>query len=85
MSIADQKSLAFWRSLPPMYITLREALALPEYSGSNPTGAYPGKRWRRHNGVHDMAFKAAGGVPRWIICEEVPENDKIGRYRPASE
>jgi hypothetical protein len=70
-----------------MRITYAEARSLPEYSATNPTGVTPGKRWRRHNGAHDMSFQRAGGVPRWMICtyEEIPGDDKFvrnGQYRP---
>ena len=87
MRTVDEDSREFWRGLPPMQITYAEAKALPEYSASNPTGVQPGKRWRRHNGVHDTHFKKQGGIPRWIIrtYEEVTGNDKIvanNWYRP---
>jgi hypothetical protein len=82
----DAESRKFWRSLPPLRITYAEALAVPEYSASNPTGVTPGKRWRRENGAFDHEFKAAGGRPRWMICtyEEIPGDAKYvknGRYR----
>lgn len=86
MPTPSNEGLAFWRSLPPMRITMKEAVALPEYSASNPTGVTVGKRWRRHNGVHDMEFFHRGGIPRWMICtyEEIPGDTKYvrnGRYR----
>jgi hypothetical protein len=82
----DEAALLYWRKLPPFRIHMRDALKLPEYSATNPTGVYPGKRWRRHNGVHDMRFIANGGIPRWVICtyEEIPGDDKMvknGYYR----
>jgi hypothetical protein len=82
----DDEHLNWWRSLPTMRITMREAEKLLEYSATNPTGAYPGKRWRRHDGAFDHNAKANGLTPRWIIrtYEEVPGNDKIvrnGQYR----
>ena len=30
---------------------------LAEYSATIPTGVYPGKMWKRHNGVHDPRCK----------------------------
>jgi hypothetical protein len=74
----DERALEYWRSLPPLLITMREALKLPEYSASNPTGVRPGKRWRRENGAFDHAFKREGGKPRWVICayeDAPPERD----------
>lgn len=59
----------WWRALPPLQITLNEALELREYSATNPTGTTIGKRWRRHDGSFDHEFIAAGGMPRWVICE----------------
>jgi hypothetical protein len=41
---------------------------LHEYSGTMPTGVYEGKMWRRHNGIYDRAFLAAGGKPNWTLC-----------------
>jgi hypothetical protein len=41
---------------------------LAEYSASNPTGAYEGKMWRRHDGLFDERFKVRGGVPEWLLC-----------------
>ncbi len=61
-------SLAWWRSLPPMYGTFEELKVLPEYSATNPTGVTLGKTWRRHDGVYDCEFLARGGTPRWVIC-----------------
>jgi hypothetical protein len=37
-------------------------------SASNPTGAYEGKMWKRHDGSFDERFKARGGVPVWLLC-----------------
>jgi hypothetical protein len=41
---------------------------LPEYSASRPTGVYPGKMWKRHDGAHDYEFRARGGKPEWLLC-----------------
>ena len=41
---------------------------LHEYSGTNPTGCYPGKMWRRHDGSFDREFLARGGKPVWMLC-----------------
>lgn len=37
---------------------------LPEYSASLPSGVYPGKCWRRHNGAHDPRCKN----PEWLFA-----------------
>lgn len=42
--------------------------SLREYSATNPTGAYEGKMWRRHDGAFDRGFLAAGGKPEWLLC-----------------
>jgi hypothetical protein len=42
--------------------------ALLEYSGSQPTGAYEGKMWKRNNGACDWEFLAQGGKPEWWLC-----------------
>lgn len=65
----DSVALEYWRSLPPLQITMQAALKLGEYSATNPSGVVPGKRWRRENGAFDHTFKARGGTPRWVICE----------------
>lgn len=61
--------------LPILKLTPAEFLALPEYSASVPTGTTIGKRWRRLNGAHDMAYKRAGGKCEWMIgaYEEHPD------------
>jgi hypothetical protein len=41
---------------------------LKEYSATQPTGAYEGKMWKRHNGVFDHEFLARGGKPTWLLC-----------------
>jgi len=41
---------------------------LKEYSATNPTGAYEGKMWKRHDGSFDYKFLAAGGKPVWLLC-----------------
>ncbi len=41
--------------------------ALHDYSCSKPTGVYPGKMWRRHDGAFDRKFLAAGGKPTWLL------------------
>src|SRR5438105_4578790 len=41
---------------------------LHEYSATNPSGAYEGKMWRRHDGAFDREFKARGGKPTWMLC-----------------
>jgi hypothetical protein len=65
---------------PTLRIQAAEFLALPEYSATLPTGAYPGKRWRRLDGCYDRQFLMAGGKPRWVIGEyhEIPDKTKVG-------
>jgi hypothetical protein len=60
--------------LPEMRLSAAEFNQLPDYSASLPTGAYPGKTWRRLDGAFDQAFKARGGKPRWLIgrYDEIP-------------
>ncbi len=41
---------------------------LKEYSATNPTGAYEGKMWKRHDGSFDQQFLARGGRPVWMLC-----------------
>lgn len=49
-------------------MTLSTFVQLKEYSASNPTGAYEGKMWKRHNGAHDYDFIRRGGKPEWMLC-----------------
>ena len=42
--------------------------SLKEYSCSDPSGVYPGKMWKRNNGVYDPQFLAGGGKPYWCLC-----------------
>lgn len=37
---------------------------LAEYSSTMPSGVYPGKLWRRHDGIYDRKCK----TPRWLLC-----------------
>ena len=78
---------AFIDRLPVIRLRPIEFTSLSEYSCSLPTGTTPGKRWRRLDGAFDHAWKAAGGVPRWIVGEYAaipgdPKNIKINWYRP---
>lgn len=41
---------------------------LAEYSSTRPSGVYPGKMWKRHDGIYDHAYLAAGGKPEWLLC-----------------
>lgn len=41
--------------------------ALHEYSASMPSGVYPGKMWKRHNGIYDADFLRRGGAPEWKL------------------
>jgi hypothetical protein len=42
--------------------------ALPEYSITVPTGVYPGKMWRRHDGIHDFIRSRSKRAPVWMLC-----------------
>lgn len=68
----------FWsRAQPPIsailvddmhaLMTLDTFKQLAEYSITNPSGAYPGRMWRRYDGVGDMDFRRAGGQPEWLL------------------
>lgn len=48
-----------------------DALSLPEYSATIPTGVTPGKQWRRHDGAYDPTVDD----PLWLIGEYGPEVD----------
>ena len=74
-------------TLPVIKLRPGEFTSLSEYSATLPTGATPGKRWRRLDGKFDHTWKAAGGKPRWIIGEyaEIPGNKTrvaVNWYRP---
>lgn len=47
-------------------MTARTFESLREYSSSIPTGYYPGKMWRRHDGVFDRTCKPS--ARRWLLC-----------------
>jgi hypothetical protein len=49
-------------------MTQRAFYQLKDYSATMPTGVYEGKMWRRHDGVYDRDFRAAGGTPEWLLC-----------------
>lgn len=40
--------------------------ALSEYSSTFPGGVYPGKMWRRHDGVYDR--NCPPERRRWLLC-----------------
>ncbi len=44
----------------------RDFASLAEYSATNPTGAYEGKMWRRHDGKFDRHCKPEDC--RWLLC-----------------
>lgn len=46
--------------------------ALPEYSTTIPSGVYPGKMWRRHDGAHDFKRKTPSV---WMLCWYGEERD----------
>lgn len=52
---------------------------LKEYSASIPTGVYPGKMWKRYDGVFDQEFIARGGKPTWKLCwyGEIPNKPEL--------
>lgn len=83
-----QQPKTYIDKFPPLRMTPAEFLALPEYSATNPTGATPGKMWRRLDGCHDFSFIQAGGKPYWMICQYDPEcppdatTIKILRFKP---
>ena len=65
---------AHWRQPPRESIEVDDTHALmtaatfrqlPEYSSTVPTGVYPGKMWRRHDGVHS---RDRGVPPIWLLC-----------------
>ena len=42
---------------------------LREYSSTIPTGVYPGKMWRRHDGIFDPRTRQRNDAPgRWLLC-----------------
>ncbi len=41
-------------------------MGLREYSASNPSGVYPGKMWKRHDGLYDSKCKVEDR--RWLLC-----------------
>jgi hypothetical protein len=53
--------------LPQEKISRKAFDSLPEYSMSNPTGAFPGNVWKRDLNWH----RHHGADPNWIICEFV--------------
>jgi len=66
-----------WCQPARAYITIDDKYALmskltfeclAEYSCSQPSGVYPGKMWKRHDGAHDRNFIASGGKPEWWLC-----------------
>lgn len=60
-------------SKPELVISLDELRDLPEYSCTIPTGATPGKRWRR-------ATPYTSKEPYWLIGEyvDIGSPDEIG-------
>jgi hypothetical protein len=46
---------------------------LSEYSATIPSGVYPGKMWRRHDGIHDPTCPASRR--RWLLCWYGPAAD----------
>lgn len=75
---ACKKSAPVPPPYPALLISKAEFDALPEYSATLPTGTTPGKRWKRHDGIFDQEFLAAGGKPFWLIGEYNPDDDGKG-------
>lgn len=48
-------------------MTYADFMCLHEYSATQPSGVYPGKMWRRHDGFYDERFLAGGGEPEWVL------------------
>lgn len=88
MSDVDAEHRDFVRALPTLRLTARAFAELPEYSATNPTGTTPGKAWKRLDGLFDRRWRAAGGKPRWIVCQYDPDcppeakRIRIFQYRP---
>lgn len=87
MSAVQRENVNWYRSLPPLHISMADLSRLPEYSATNPTGVTIGKTWKRLNGAFDPEFKRAGGVPFWVVVryEEDPNDEKMAlivTYRP---
>jgi hypothetical protein len=64
----------YWRQPDPSRIQIddQNALmdqatfdALAEYSATIPTGVYPGKMWKRHDGIYDRKCKPEH--QRWLL------------------
>jgi hypothetical protein len=49
-------------------LTQQQFDKLEEYSASQPSGVYPGKAWKRHDGAFDQRFIKTGGVPEWLLA-----------------
>lgn len=66
-----------------MAITPAAFMALPEYSGSMPTGTTPGKTWRREDGIYDprarnLAWRKAN--VRWVIVQYQACGEKTAEF-----
>lgn len=57
-------------------ITQKALNSLPEYSLSNPTGAFPGKVWKRALNPYEAEDKRI-----WVICEYVKHPTDIKLLR----
>jgi hypothetical protein len=52
-------------------------VCLPEYSGTIPTGVYPGKMWKRNDGLFDERCKPEDR--KWLLCwfgPVIPANER---------
>lgn len=47
-------------------LTKADFAMLPEYSGTIPSGVYPGKMWRRLDGLFDSAVGPSDR--KWLLC-----------------
>jgi hypothetical protein len=59
--------------IDPTHALMTKAVfeSLAEYSTTMPSGVYPGKMWRRHDGAHDPRCTK----PEWLFCWYGPTPD----------
>jgi len=66
----------YWNQPPTSAILIDDTHALmeqktledlAEYSATIPTGVYPGKMWKRHDGIFDKVFLVRGGTAVWLL------------------
>ncbi len=77
---------AHWRQPPLSAILIDDKHAvmtassfgmLAEYSATRPSGVYPGKMWKRHDGLFDALCRPEDR--RWLLCwfGEVPGKPEL--------